>query len=1043
MQPKIHITRDNTLQGEKSPIDLITPEFIGQTYVDSKGVQYIAYGVTNKDWSCNQPKQDLNLKTTSKDTTGAINELLNTKRGVKDKITRDDLETSHNSKKIGLVNLSDEVIQAMVGDTPVHSIIEDGSITNEKYANRSISENKLSFLNPVTTVNLFDPKEVHKGYYTYTDGNFNNSNSFGHSWYSCEPGDVFRATHPTKGCHVSFWTEDKVFIKGMVNFLEVSVVAPANCYWVCFTHRLEDTLDTQMIVKNNHLPEKFIPKELYEWDDILLGEKSVTKDNLDFVNKTTTYNLVDPRKIRMNMHYDYTDGRVVNSHLYMSSDFIPVEQGKTYYTSFSGHVTFWDTKKNFVEGLTGKNYVTVNNSEIAYAVFTFKSSDTKFMVHEGSSALPYLPRYYYTLQHDISIDFDDVDKFIQEKHINDNVINVRALKGNIGRNNVGFYKNTTENLLDLSSLIYGGYFEGVSGKWVKSSSYDSSHYIEIEPNTTYVCGFNSHNVFLDENKNYISSEYTGDTSIFTTPENCKYVIKPIPKNISPNSAYIIKGTSKILPTEVPKTKFKDELLLVDSSNISDKCINPNHTDFIIKTPTVNLFDRSKAYKGYYDFNDGGYRSSSAHMTTGLLELEPNTRYTCTYHGHVVHWNSKKQKIKGENIKSTVTPGLDMDYKYTSFTLSSDKDTHMIVKGSEMPSEFIPPYYYSLDEEKIKLSVHDYFSLQRTRNLYNKDTWSHGYNHWEDGRFLNDTATFGQSDFIEVEEGKTYKVVKSVNCYVTYWNANKTFVSGVSSGTKFTIPTGRGIKYIRAVVRNVNKDVEMILPNDVSSSKYIPYEQITLSESIRLPQLEEGTNKLSKLKWAVLGDSITTLHYGGTPYWKHIEARTGMTVYNHGISGSRIARTSGRSDEMCVRYANMEDEADIITIFGGTNDYASSVPLGDINSTDINTFKGALNVLIEGLINKYPGKGIGYIIPMRRRGMTNASNKAKFESYVNAIIEVCEKYSIPYLDLYRQGGLNPDINAVNSQFFHNQDGLHPNNDGHARLSNKIEQFILGL
>ena len=237
---------------------------------------------------------------------------------------------------------------------------------------------------------------------------------------------------------------------------------------------------------------------------------------------------------------------------------------------------------------------------------------------------------------------------------------------------------------------------------------------------------------------------------------------------------------------------------------------------------------------------------------------------------------------------------------------------------------------------------------------------------------------------------------------------------------------------------------MILQSSVPSGTYIPYTRLQLSEEVYVPSVANSTqNRLSKLKWAVLGDSITTTHYGGQPYWYHISSRTGVSVYNHGISGSRIAKHSSRTDEMSTRYLNMEDDADIITIFGGTNDYGASMPLGTIDSTDITTFYGGLNVLIEGLINKYPGKGIGYIIPMRRKGMTNASNKARFETYVNAIIEVCEKYSIPYLDLYRAGGLNPDIAIVNDQFFYNKDGLHPNNAGHLALSHKIEQFVLGL
>ncbi|EOP56123.1 hypothetical protein IKQ_01340 [Bacillus cereus VDM053] len=51
--------------------------------------------------------------------------------------------------------------------------------------------------------------------------------------------------------------------------------------------------------------------------------------------------------------------------------------------------------------------------------------------------------------------------------------------------------------------------------------------------------------------------------------------------------------------------------------------------------------------------------------------------------------------------------------------------------------------------------------------------------------------------------------------------------------------------------------------------------------------------------------------------------------------------------MCTRYANMTDDADIITVFGGTNDYGNTVTLGTINSVDTGTFDGALNILCAG------------------------------------------------------------------------------------------------
>lgn len=68
---------------------------------------------------------------------------LNSKRDKSTKLTKEDLDMSSDSKKIGLNNLADEVHRAMSGNAQVNPIIPNGSITNEKYANKSISPDKL------------------------------------------------------------------------------------------------------------------------------------------------------------------------------------------------------------------------------------------------------------------------------------------------------------------------------------------------------------------------------------------------------------------------------------------------------------------------------------------------------------------------------------------------------------------------------------------------------------------------------------------------------------------------------------------------------------------------------------------------------------------------------------------------------------------------------------------------------------------------------------------------------------------------------------
>ena len=204
------------------------------------------------------------------------------------------------------------------------------------------------------------------------------------------------------------------------------------------------------------------------------------------------------------------------------------------------------------------------------------------------------------------------------------------------------------------------------------------------------------------------------------------------------------------------------------------------------------------------------------------------------------------------------------------------------------------------------------------------------------------------------------------------------------------------------------------------------------------------------KITIIGDSIT-YGYDGTnaslvakPYPWIIQDLLGVPVYNYGMSGSTIGGGGSStpvtgSTPMNIRYADMV-YADYILVLGGVNDYtASVVPLGTKGDTTNQTFYGALKILIEGLITKYPTGKIGFMTPLRKANDT-AANVAGFtlKQYRDAIIDMCEDYCIPVLDLYTKGGCHPNIEAWKNANL--PDGLHPNQAYYRRLALQIAQFI---
>lgn len=211
---------------------------------------------------------------------------------------------------------------------------------------------------------------------------------------------------------------------------------------------------------------------------------------------------------------------------------------------------------------------------------------------------------------------------------------------------------------------------------------------------------------------------------------------------------------------------------------------------------------------------------------------------------------------------------------------------------------------------------------------------------------------------------------------------------------------------------------------------------------------------------ILGDSITWGYNPNTGeqieknYSILLKERLNLKeLRNYGINSSTLADNKISYEPMCNRYKNMDDNADIVAIFGGTNDYGREdfeVQLGKINDLGTATIYGALNNMCIGLKQKYPNSVIFFITPIQRsyidRGCnfkyaTNIKNRLKYslEDVANAIKEVCKKNNILVFDLYN----NCDINTIEDCIKYIPDGLHPTEEYHKILANKIYDYIIKL
>ncbi len=206
----------------------------------------------------------------------------------------------------------------------------------------------------------------------------------------------------------------------------------------------------------------------------------------------------------------------------------------------------------------------------------------------------------------------------------------------------------------------------------------------------------------------------------------------------------------------------------------------------------------------------------------------------------------------------------------------------------------------------------------------------------------------------------------------------------------------------------------------------------------------------------LGDSITQgigVLDKNNVYHARLAKEYGITARKYGIGGTRISRQSVVTEAWCDRdfigrVDTMDPDADIIVVFGGTNDFGhGDAPLGEMSDRTPYTFYGACHTLIEKLIEKYPQALIVFMTPLHRcnednpRGDGHMPERGPLKRYVEIIKEVTEFYSIPTLDLWSCSSIQPKNPIIKEKYC--PDGLHPNDAGHAIIASRLAGFLNSL
>ncbi len=221
------------------------------------------------------------------------------------------------------------------------------------------------------------------------------------------------------------------------------------------------------------------------------------------------------------------------------------------------------------------------------------------------------------------------------------------------------------------------------------------------------------------------------------------------------------------------------------------------------------------------------------------------------------------------------------------------------------------------------------------------------------------------------------------------------------------------------------------------------------------------------KVVFLGDSITEGHGTTKVFTEYLTEMCGFgEIVNYGLSGSCI---SPKVDEIpqwemgipsfYERVDEMDDDADIVVVFGGINDWVTGRELGTINDKDSKTFYGAMRLMCKDLKEKYPdatvvifsstqsafeGRPANSLQGTPWEGNKEGYNRKGFKmiEYSDAMKEVCQAEDVHFYSLTEAlpWGVEElgDNNGVDGLY--SSDGLHPNADGHAVMALEMCKFI---
>ena len=213
-----------------------------------------------------------------------------------------------------------------------------------------------------------------------------------------------------------------------------------------------------------------------------------------------------------------------------------------------------------------------------------------------------------------------------------------------------------------------------------------------------------------------------------------------------------------------------------------------------------------------------------------------------------------------------------------------------------------------------------------------------------------------------------------------------------------------------------------------------------------------SNVLKGKTAAFLGDSIcmASTFDKDHQWWGwagRIDRDYGFASYvNKGCDGASVSDCR-KQNRVIFQLERIKDQNfDYLMLHGGVNDAWDSREVGKMTDSyavedfDISTYAGGLEELFYTAKKYFPNTKIGFIVNFR--SISTIGRLSDMTEYFTVAKQICEKWEIPYLDLFFDDDFNENVLEYKTK---NKlaDYIHPSSAGYDVLYPRVAEFMCSL